>query len=280
MIPDLKDLLIVFGSTARWNPRLARRNLKLAWETGIVITGEMVEVVLVNSIAYLRKEDGGSTNEIKEILSLGKSLGLDSESLHSLKEITDSLLVGRKKGHGNSEWNISDAQLWSMSQRTHLNETRPSVLYSLIRKAAKDDAWRSIITLFRRGVVARIIDERLITLTLSGLLSSYRRTERTSSTKRTSLHLAFKEIIDLALSTTPPLSPLSGRMNSIPIMRKETFEIILRCCLKLGDLGAIESVRKRMEESGFSVGVEIERAVRSLEVQQRITMEGDSSEVL
>lgn len=276
MIPDMKDLLIIFGATARWNPGLARGNLRLAWETGIVITVEMVRVVMLNTIAYLRTEKKGSTNDVRQVLTLGRELGLVNEEIFELEELAASLRVGGMKGYDHAEWNLDDEKLWTMTQRTYHEETRPSVLVSLIRKAGKEDAWRSIITLFRRGVSARIIDERIIDVALTGLLSTYR-LDHTPS-KRSTLHLAMKEIIDYALSTTPSsLSPLSSNRPTLPIMRGGTFEVILRCCLKVGDLGAVESVRRRMREEGIEVRVDMGRALRSLEVQLGKSMEGEAA---
>ena len=282
MIPDLKDLLIIFGTAARWNPGLARTNLRLAFDTGIIITFEMVRIVLLNSIAFHRTNRSASTNEISVLLSLARSFGLTNEEVFDLSQIAFSLTLGGKKGSSHAEWNIPDSQLWGMIlQRTDKGEMRPSVLNSLIRKADREDAWRSVMTLFRRGVNAGIIDERIVHSALSSLLNSYR-TNRSDSSKRLSLHAFFREIIDYAFSFSPSppypssLSPSSSSLSTlqsnrptISIMRKDTFEIVLKCCLKLGDLGAVEVVRRRMEEAGFVVREEFVRGFRSAEILQR-----------
>lgn len=235
MVPDAQDVVVFLTASTRRRSSLGRSFVKLATETGIVITEDIFAQLIREAMAAARREGKNGVFELKNFINLAQDVGLSQAELERLTTLGKQQMVGTQVSLHTL---LDGPQLFAAVERSQFAEVRPAVLNKVLLNARSTDNWETSLHLYRSSVEKGVVTEMTVELTLQNLLSSYESSYRTLEGKdrKAAIRPAFIEVIESALSG------FAGTCR-----RVKTFETILLCCLKLDDVEAVWRVCEAME---------------------------------
>ena len=239
MLPDSTDVELILAAAARRRPTDAILYLRMAAGAGIVISREMLEGVILSTITHhrLQREEYGPA--VQTVLRLADEFRLSKPDISQLRELGETMIDEQKPGKDVNVRQIlggdgEDVQLLA--------------LRATLRKAQRKGSWRSAITLYRAASKAGVLDEDALRTTLSTLVVWSR---RSTPEEKDEINDACVDFIDHAISAPAPL-----------LTKRSTFELALKCAVKMGDFGAIVELKERMDEGGVEPTMEVRDVVR------------------
>lgn len=232
MLPDAKDLALICSAAARRQPEDALLYFKMISALGIALSRDTMQQIMLATVTHSRVTGVSPWALLNTLVRLAAGAGMSTEDVRGLQDYIEVLSVRGKPLRGERRTTVA----LKSARGGQFDEVRLSSLTPLLRQAYAPETTVANIVLYIAAIDTGVLDETALYTALNGLLAG----SGSQGDGTDDVEHAFIKFIDHALFATPSL-----------ITRVSTYELALRCCVRLGDFAAFCAVKGRMDEAGL-----------------------------